>query len=118
MRRPSVYKFGSPGLQVNTNGVPWPQIAAGALVFVFPIVVFPTVLVRDHLLRGVPEARSNSDFVALADRVLLYGMGVGRSVILQPLSDGGCKWGLLIHPGEHRAQEIVTGHMLPQAPGA
>jgi len=40
------------GLQGNTNGVPWPQIAAGALVFVFPIVVF-SVLVRNHLLRGV-----------------------------------------------------------------
>jgi multiple sugar transport system permease protein len=40
------------GLQGNINGVPWPQIAAGALIFVLPIVVF-TVLVRDHLLRGV-----------------------------------------------------------------
>ncbi len=40
------------GLQGNTNGVPWPQIAAGALLFVVPIVVF-TALVRDHLLRGV-----------------------------------------------------------------
>ncbi len=40
------------GLQGNTNGVPWPQIAAGALLFVMPIVVF-TVLVRKHLLRGV-----------------------------------------------------------------
>jgi multiple sugar transport system permease protein len=40
------------GLQGNVNGVPWPQIAAGALVFVSPIVAF-TVLVRDHLLRGV-----------------------------------------------------------------
>jgi len=40
------------GLQGNTNGVPWPQIAAGALIFVIPIVVF-TALVRDHLLRGV-----------------------------------------------------------------
>jgi multiple sugar transport system permease protein len=40
------------GLQGNTNGVPWPQIAAGALLFVLPIVIF-TVLVRDHLLRGV-----------------------------------------------------------------
>jgi multiple sugar transport system permease protein len=40
------------GLQGNTEGVPWAQVAAGALVFVLPIVVF-TVLVRDHLLRGV-----------------------------------------------------------------
>lgn len=40
------------GLQGNINGVPWPQVAAGALVFVAPIVLF-TVLVRRHLLRGV-----------------------------------------------------------------
>ncbi len=40
------------GLQGNVKGMPWPQIAAGVLVFVAPIVVF-TVLVRHHLLRGV-----------------------------------------------------------------
>ena len=40
------------GLQGNINGVPWPQVAAGVLIFVLPIVVF-TVLVRKHLLRGV-----------------------------------------------------------------
>ena len=40
------------GLQGNVQGLPWPQIAAGALLFVLPIVVF-TVLVRRHLLRGV-----------------------------------------------------------------
>jgi len=40
------------GLQGNIQGMPWPQIAAGALVFVAPIVLF-TVLVRKHLLRGV-----------------------------------------------------------------
>lgn len=40
------------GLQGNIEGVPWPQIAAGMMVFVAPIVVF-TVLVRKHLLRGV-----------------------------------------------------------------
>lgn len=40
------------GLQGNIQGVPWPQIAAGVLVFVLPIIVF-TVLVRHHLLRGV-----------------------------------------------------------------
>jgi multiple sugar transport system permease protein len=32
--------------------MPWPQIAAGALIFVAPIVVF-TVVVRRHLLRGI-----------------------------------------------------------------
>ena len=40
------------GLQGNIEGMPWPQVAAGALVFVAPIVVF-TVLVRKHLRRGV-----------------------------------------------------------------
>jgi len=40
------------GLQGQIQGVPWPQVAAGAIVFVAPIVLF-TVLVRKHLLRGV-----------------------------------------------------------------
>lgn len=40
------------GLQGNIRGLPWPQIAAGALLYVVPIVVF-TFLVRKHLLRGV-----------------------------------------------------------------
>ena len=40
------------GLQGNIKGLPWPQIAAGALVFVVPIVAF-TVLVRKNLLRGM-----------------------------------------------------------------
>jgi multiple sugar transport system permease protein len=40
------------GLQGNIEGIPWPQIAAGVLIFVVPIIIF-TVLVRNHLLRGV-----------------------------------------------------------------
>jgi multiple sugar transport system permease protein len=40
------------GLQGNVKGLPWPQIAAGALLFALPIILF-TVLVRRHLLRGV-----------------------------------------------------------------
>jgi multiple sugar transport system permease protein len=40
------------GLQGNIEGMPWPEVAAGALVFVTPIAAF-TVLVRKHLLRGV-----------------------------------------------------------------
>lgn len=40
------------GLQGNIQGLPWPQIGAGVLLFVAPIVLF-TVLVRGHLLRGV-----------------------------------------------------------------
>jgi multiple sugar transport system permease protein len=40
------------GLQGNIQGVPWPQIAAGMMIFVAPIIVF-TILVRKHLLKGV-----------------------------------------------------------------
>ncbi|MDA0323447.1 MAG: carbohydrate ABC transporter permease [Verrucomicrobia bacterium] len=40
------------GLQGNISGIPWPQVAAGIIVFVAPVMVF-TVLVRKHLLRGV-----------------------------------------------------------------
>lgn len=40
------------GLQGSIEGLPWPRIAAGALLFVAPIIVF-TYLVRRHLLRGV-----------------------------------------------------------------
>jgi multiple sugar transport system permease protein len=40
------------GLQGNIEGMPWPQIAAGALLFVAPIVAF-TVIVRKNLLRGM-----------------------------------------------------------------
>ena len=40
------------GLQGNIEGMPWPQIAAGALVFVAPITAF-TILVRNNLLRGM-----------------------------------------------------------------
>lgn len=40
------------GLQGNIEGMPWPQVAAGALLFVLPIVAF-TVAVRRHLLRGM-----------------------------------------------------------------
>jgi multiple sugar transport system permease protein len=40
------------GLQGNIEGMPWPQVAAGALVFVAPIVLF-TVRMRRHLLRGM-----------------------------------------------------------------
>jgi multiple sugar transport system permease protein len=40
------------GLQGNIQGVAWPQIASGVLIFALPIIVF-TILVRNHLLRGV-----------------------------------------------------------------
>lgn len=34
------------------EGTPWPLIAAGIMIFVFPVIVFVT-LVRKHLLRGM-----------------------------------------------------------------
>ena len=40
------------GLQGNIGGLPWPQITAGVLIFVAPMLAF-TVLVRKHLLRGM-----------------------------------------------------------------
>lgn len=40
------------GLQGSIEGMPWPQVAAGALLFVVPIVGF-TVAIRKHLLRGM-----------------------------------------------------------------
>lgn len=40
------------GLQGNVEGVPWPRIAAGMVIFVAPIILF-VVLVRKHILRGV-----------------------------------------------------------------
>jgi multiple sugar transport system permease protein len=40
------------GLQMSIHGIVWPQIAAGVLLFVAPILVF-TFLVHRHLLRGV-----------------------------------------------------------------
>ncbi|MEO6708338.1 MAG: carbohydrate ABC transporter permease, partial [Planctomycetota bacterium] len=40
------------GLQGNIDGMPWPQVAAGGLLFVVPIVAF-TIFVRRHLLRGM-----------------------------------------------------------------
>lgn len=40
------------GLQGRPTGLPWPRVAAGALLFVVPIIVF-TILVRKHLLRGI-----------------------------------------------------------------
>ncbi len=40
------------GLRGNIQGIPWPQVAAGVILFVIPIVVF-TVLIRKHLLRGI-----------------------------------------------------------------
>lgn len=40
------------GLQGDVEGLPWPQIAVGVLVFVLPIVVF-AVLVRRHMLMGM-----------------------------------------------------------------
>lgn len=40
------------GQKGDIGGTPWPQLAAGAVLFALPIAVF-VVLVRRHLLRGV-----------------------------------------------------------------
>ena len=40
------------GLRGTIQGIPWPQVAAGVLLFAIPIVVF-TIVVRKHLLRGI-----------------------------------------------------------------
>jgi hypothetical protein len=62
-------------------------------------------------------AQSNSDFVSLADKVLLYCMGLGTLFMLQPFWDGGLKWGFFLTLAS-TVLEIVTGHMLPQTPAA
>jgi multiple sugar transport system permease protein len=40
------------GLQGNIEGIPWPLLCGGMMLFVAPIILF-TVLVRNHLLQGV-----------------------------------------------------------------
>jgi hypothetical protein len=62
-------------------------------------------------------AQSSSDFVTLADKALLYGMGLGTLLMLQPFWEGGLKWGFFLTLTS-TILEIVTGHMLPQTPGA
>ena len=37
---------------IGTGGKDWPAVAAGATIFLVPIMVF-TILLRKHLLRGI-----------------------------------------------------------------
>ena len=93
------------GLQGNIDGVPWPQIAAGMMIFVAPIVLF-TVLVRRHLLRGSDlwddqaVARGNRLVVGL-DRVgprrARHGArAVCRAVLARGTSCDGRSWLTLV----------------------
>ena len=62
-------------------------------------------------------APSSNDTVALADRVLLWGMAAGTLLMLQPLWEGGLEWGFFVTLG-CTVLEIVTGHLLPSEEGA
>jgi hypothetical protein len=62
-------------------------------------------------------AQSNSDSIVLADKALLYCMGLGTALMLQPFWDGGLKWGFFLTLAS-TILEIVTAHMLPGAPAA
>ncbi|HEY1534324.1 MAG TPA: hypothetical protein VGF76_09905 [Polyangiaceae bacterium] len=58
-------------------------------------------------------ARSSSELIAQADRMLLCGMGLGTAVMLQPYWSGGLCWGFFMTLG-CTVLEIVTAHLLPQ----
>jgi len=62
-------------------------------------------------------ARSSSDFIVLADKALLLGMGLGTLLMLQPFWSDGLKWGFFMTFAA-TVLEIITGHMLPGAPAA
>ena len=52
-----------------------------------------------------------------ADRTLLCGMGLGTALMLQPYWPGGLCFGFFVTLG-CTVLEIVTAHLLPQAPGS
>ena len=62
-------------------------------------------------------ARSNSELILHADRTLLCGMGLGTALMLQPYWPGGLCFGFFVTLG-CTVLEIVTAHLLPQAPGS
>jgi len=51
--------------------------------------------------------------VVTADRALLGGMALGTVLMLQPVWEGGLKWGFFLTLAS-TILEIVTGHMLPE----
>ncbi len=65
--------------------------------------------------RSVPISKNN--FIVLSDRVLLGGMALGTLLMLQPVWAGGLKCGFFVTLVA-TVLEIVTGHMLPDRPGA
>jgi hypothetical protein len=50
--------------------------------------------------------------VAAVDRALLYGMGFGTCLMLQPFWANGLRWGFFVTLGS-TVLEIVTAHLLP-----
>jgi hypothetical protein len=62
-------------------------------------------------------ARSNSELIVRADRVLFCGMALGTALMLEPFWQGGLEWGFFLTLG-CTVLEIVTGHLLPQTPAS
>ena len=60
-------------------------------------------------------ARSNSELIARADRALLWGMGLGALLMLQPYWLGGLRAGFFVTLA-CTVLQIITAHLLPQAP--
>src|SRR5262249_17769809 len=96
------------GLQGNIDGMPWPQVAAGALIFVAPVVLF-TIAGRRPPLRGLtfgavqqaaPGAPPGGPPAPPAPppipRASLAGMAAGLALELQPFVDGGLRAGFLV----------------------
>jgi ABC-type Fe3+ transport system permease subunit len=63
---------------IGTGGKDWPAVAAGATLFLVPIMVF-TILLRKHLLRGITLARCGNEQIPCRP-----GPAAPR-----PLGDGG-----------------------------
>src|SRR5437868_5618350 len=125
MRRRSPCRCTSPACRATPTAYLGPRLQRARCSSFFPSSSSPFSSETTSCAES-PLAQSNSDFVgpgehpkgwALADRVLLYGMGVGTLLMLQPFWDGGLKWGFFVTLAS-TVLEIVTGHMLPQAPGA
>ena len=63
------------------------------------------------------EQRSAQSFIVLADRCLFCGMALGTALMLEPYWSGGLEWGFFLTLG-CTVLEIITGHLLPQAPSS
>jgi hypothetical protein len=60
---------------------------------------------------------SAQSFIVRADRALFSGMALGTALMLEPYWAGGLKWGFFLTLG-CTVLEIITGHLLPQAPSS